>query len=72
MPDRSIAAAVTRALAGLGRRIRDIVTGATGLRAYEQYLRHLRAHHPGLQPMSRELFFRSDLTARWEGIRRCC
>jgi len=72
MPDRSIVEAIRRALAGLGARLRDIVTGASGLSAYEQYLAHLRAHHPDVQPMSREEFFRNDLTARWEGVRRCC
>ncbi|MGB5131393.1 MAG: YbdD/YjiX family protein [Steroidobacteraceae bacterium] len=55
-----------------GARLRDIFTGASGLAAYEQYLAHLHAHHPGVIPMSREAFFRADLTARWEGVRRCC
>ena len=72
MSDRSVVEMTRRALAGLGWRLRDIVTGASGLRAYEQYLGHLRAHHPAAQAMSREAFFRSDLTARWEGVRRCC
>lgn len=72
MPDRSVVEMTRRALAGFGARLRDIVSGASGLRAYEQYLRHLRAHHPGTQPMSREAFFRSDQAARWEGVRRCC
>jgi uncharacterized short protein YbdD (DUF466 family) len=72
MPDRSIAAAIIGALAGLDARLRDIVTGASGLSAYQQYLTHLRAHHPGVQPLSREAFFRSNQTALWEGVRRCC
>jgi uncharacterized short protein YbdD (DUF466 family) len=72
MPERSIAAAVVGALARLGSRLRDIFTGASGLLAYEQYLGHLLAHHPDVQPVSREEFFRNDLTARWDGVRRCC
>jgi uncharacterized short protein YbdD (DUF466 family) len=72
MRDRSIAGAIRRALARLGARFRDIVTGASGLRAYEQYLAHLRAHHADVLPMSRAEFFQADLTARWEGVRRCC
>jgi uncharacterized short protein YbdD (DUF466 family) len=60
------------ALARLGARLRDVAIGASGLRAYEQYLAHERAHHPDVPPMSREVFFRADLTARWEGVRRCC
>jgi uncharacterized short protein YbdD (DUF466 family) len=63
---------VGRAVAGLGARLRDIVAGASGLSTYEQYLLHLRAHHPGDVPLSREAFFRSDQAARWEGVRRCC
>jgi len=72
MPDPSIVEAIRRAPGRLGARLRDIVTGASGLRAYEQYRAHLRAHHPEVLPMSREAFFRADLTLRWEGVRRCC
>jgi len=72
MRDRAFRRRVRLALAGLGARIRDIVSGASGLTAYEQYLGHLRARHPGVPPMSREEFFRSDMTARWDGVRRCC
>jgi uncharacterized short protein YbdD (DUF466 family) len=72
MRNRQFLQAIGLALAGSGARIRDIFTGASGLSAYEQYLAHLRAHHPGVQPLSREEFFRSDQAARWEGVRRCC
>ena len=60
------------ALAGSFACMRDIVDGASGLSAYEHYLGHLRARHPGTPPLSREEFFRADMTARWEGVRRCC
>jgi uncharacterized short protein YbdD (DUF466 family) len=72
MPDRKFMRVICLALAGFGARLRDIVTGASGLSAYEQYLTHLRVHHPEVQAMSREEFFRSNQTARWEGVRRCC
>lgn len=72
MRDRSSMKMIRRAFAGLGAHLRDIVSGASGLPAYEHYLEHLRAHHPGDQPMSREAFFRSDQAARWHGVRRCC
>lgn len=72
MPDQSFIRAIHGALARLGARLRDVVTGASGLSAYEQYLAHLRAQHPEAPPMTREAFFRADLAARWEGVRRCC
>jgi uncharacterized short protein YbdD (DUF466 family) len=50
----------------------EILDGASGLHAYEQYAEHHRQHHPEREPLSREEFFRRELTARWEGIRRCC
>ena len=60
------------ALAAWYARMRDIVDGASGLSAYEHYLAHVLAHHPGTPPLSREEFFRADMTARWDGVRRCC
>jgi len=72
MPDGTFIRAIGFALAGCGARLRDIVTGASGFLAYEQYLEHVRTRHPGAAPMSRAAFFRSDQTARWEGVRRCC
>lgn len=72
MPEKSIVRAGHRLLARLGARLGDIIAGASGLAAYEQYVSHQRAHHPDVKPMSRQAFFRSDLTARWEGVRRCC
>jgi uncharacterized short protein YbdD (DUF466 family) len=72
MRDRRLKQAACLALVGFGARLRDIFSGASGLSAYEQYLEHLRAHHPGIQPLSRGEFFRCDQTARWDGVRRCC
>ena len=72
MPERKTRRALRLMYAVPVACLRDIVAGATGWSAYEQYLAHLHTHHPGLQPMSREELFKSDLTARWDGVRRCC
>ncbi|MGH8135817.1 MAG: CstA-like transporter-associated (seleno)protein [Steroidobacteraceae bacterium] len=72
MPDRTIMRSMRLMLAGWCAGMRDIVDGASGLLAYEHYLAHLSAHHPGMPPMSREAFFRADMSARWDGVRRCC
>ena len=52
--------------------LRDIIRGAAGMDAYDQYRRHLARHHPGQPPLSREDFFRRELVSRWQGVRRCC
>ena len=72
MPDGNFVRAARQALVRCSARLCDIVAGASGLAAYEQYCAHLLAHHPEVLPMSREAFFRADLKARWEGVRRCC
>jgi len=72
MPDRHFIRAARRALNGCGARLSDIVTGAAGLAAYEQYVAHLRVHDPDVVPMSRATFFRAEQAARWAGVRRCC
>jgi len=56
----------------LGAVFRDVLAGAVGTDAYRNYLAHHRIHHPEQRPLTRELFFRQELTARWEGVRRCC
>lgn len=40
--------------------------------AYERYLVHHAACHPGTPPLSRKEHFRKTQAARWNGIRRCC
>lgn len=72
MPDRRFIQAARRALVLGATRLRDIVAGASGLAAYDQYVLHLRAHHSGSIPMTRAEFFRIEQAARWEGVRRCC
>ena len=69
---RPIAATVGQLVRGSLAALRDVLRGAAGANAYENYLSHCAAHHPSLVPLSREAFFRLDLAARWDGVRRCC
>lgn len=59
-------------LKAVGGTLREILRGAAGTDAYERYLAHHRRHHADRAPLSREAFFRRELTERWEGVRRCC
>jgi uncharacterized short protein YbdD (DUF466 family) len=52
--------------------LRQVLGGASGLDAYERYLEHWRCAHPDEAALTREEFFRRELTARWNGIQRCC
>ena len=58
-----------RAVAGV---LGDVIRGAAGTDAYRHYLAHHQRHHRDREPLSREAFFRRELSAKWEGIRRCC
>jgi uncharacterized short protein YbdD (DUF466 family) len=72
---RSLSRALDQAGArarALGAVLRDVFAGAAGTDAYRNYLTHHRAHHLGQRPLTRESFFRQELAARWEGVRRCC
>ncbi len=50
------------------RRVRAL----TGEDAYERYLMHLQAVHPGREPMSVSAFYRQREEQKWDGIKRCC
>lgn len=50
----------------------EIARGASGTHAYDHYVAHCRERHPERPLPTREEFYRRELTARWEGIRRCC
>ena len=54
------------------RALHEVLRGAAGTDAYGQYLDHQRRHHPDAPALSRAAFFREQLAARWEGVRRCC
>lgn len=64
--------ALIRSVRAVGAALIDVVRGAAGTDAYAHYLAHLRRHHPGRIPLSREAFFRDETAARWSGVRRCC
>ena len=69
--------AVPRALAEVvrfaWRRARDTARLAIGLGDYEAYVAHVRAHHPGGEPMDRETWFHERVAARYgRGRSRCC
>jgi uncharacterized short protein YbdD (DUF466 family) len=42
--------------------------------AYERYLQHFAEHHPqdGSLPLSKKVYFKQRLDAKWHGINRCC
>ena len=59
--------------AELIRRAATVVRRVIGAPDYERYVAHVRARHPGEQPLSREEFWRDRLRARYEKPgARCC
>ncbi|HEY6644824.1 YbdD/YjiX family protein [Povalibacter sp.] len=40
--------------------------------AYENYLAHHRAAHPGMPALDRRAFFVREQSRKWSGITRCC
>jgi uncharacterized short protein YbdD (DUF466 family) len=57
----------------LARSVARAVRTAIGAPDYERYLRHMRAHHPGAEPLTREAFARERLEARYSRPgSRCC
>lgn len=66
---RRLAFAVRIAWAWAARTARLMV----GLPDYQAYVDHVRAHHPGREPMAHEVFFSERLQARYgNGRSRCC
>ena len=50
-----------------------VVRRIIGAPDYEHYLAHMRARHPEVAPLSRELFMKAQLQARFEKPgARCC
>ena len=54
------------------RRVWQFIRRLSGDDAYERYLRHHAAAHPGEQPLCRKAFFRREQERKWSGVRRCC
>ncbi len=44
----------------------------TGDDAYERYLGHHAAAHPGSAPLSRRAFYEAEQQRQWSRINRCC
>jgi uncharacterized short protein YbdD (DUF466 family) len=49
-----------------------IIRRLSGDDAYERYLAHHAAAHPGEPPLSRGEYFKREQERKWGGIRRCC
>lgn len=46
---------------------------AIGIPDYDNYVDHIRRHHPGREPMGRDAFFHDRMLARYgKGRSRCC
>ncbi|MBI5135921.1 MAG: YbdD/YjiX family protein [Nitrospirae bacterium] len=54
------------------RHLWSLLRRLTGDDAYDRYLAHWRAHHPGEEPLDRRGFHRQEVERRWGGVRRCC
>ena len=59
---------LARQLAGPWRGLRALA----GEDAYEHYLRHAAAQHPGEPPLTRRDFWRDAERRKWDGVSRCC
>ena len=40
--------------------------------AYERYIEHHTAQHPGAAPLSRRAFYAAEQNRQWNRINRCC
>jgi uncharacterized short protein YbdD (DUF466 family) len=62
-----------RALALRLRAAARVLRTLMGAPDYERYVAHVRARHPGAEPLSREAFVRERLEARYSRPgSRCC
>ena len=67
-----LAATLERLSARLSR-AGAVLRAVAGVPDYDRYLAHLRAHHPGAAPLSRDDFARLRLKERYEKPgSRCC
>jgi uncharacterized short protein YbdD (DUF466 family) len=44
----------------------------TGDDAYERYVAHQQAAHPGEAPLTRRQFFKKRQEEKWSKVTRCC
>ncbi|HZF68937.1 MAG TPA: YbdD/YjiX family protein [Gemmatirosa sp.] len=55
------------------RRVRAVLHAVLGVPDYERYVAHLRARHPGCEPLDRGAFERERLAERYSRPgSRCC
>ncbi|MGE0581857.1 MAG: CstA-like transporter-associated (seleno)protein [Steroidobacteraceae bacterium] len=60
-----------RVLIRLGE-LRSLARRASGDDAYERFVAHRRAVHPGEPLPSRREFWCSEVDRKWQGVNRCC
>jgi uncharacterized short protein YbdD (DUF466 family) len=53
-------------------RIGAVIRTIIGVPDYQRYVAHVRAAHPGQEPMSEKDFFRAQLEGRAKPGARCC
>ena len=51
----------------IGKRLAQSARLMIGVHDYDVYVRHVSEHHPEMQVMSREMFFRACQEARYSG-----
>jgi len=57
----------------VARRVAAVLRRIIGVPDYDAYVAHVRARHPGQEPMSERDFHRERLTARYsQPGNRCC
>jgi uncharacterized short protein YbdD (DUF466 family) len=58
---------------GVARRVAAVIRRIIGVPDYAAYVAHVRAHHPGEEPLSERDFHRERLSARYsQPGNRCC
>jgi uncharacterized short protein YbdD (DUF466 family) len=67
---------MTEQITRLGLTLSRIATAlrqVVGAPDYQRYVAHVRAHHPGAEPLGLDEFYRSRLEARYDKPgARCC
>lgn len=84
-PSPADASRAVAALLGRGWRVATLLAAAwwrvsaqtarlaIGIPDYDNYIDHVRRHHPGREPMDRNAFFHERMLARYgKGRSRCC
>lgn len=59
-------------MSAFARRAWRALRSLSGDDAYERYLAHRRARHPGVAALDRRAFYLAELDRRWAQVNRCC